>query len=154
MAIVYAAITVVTIGAFLAVGLDPWNALLHGLTAVCGGGFAADDQSIAGIGGRPVQAVAMLGGVFGAVSFLIWPQLRRGRWRPVLTAPELRAFATLCVAGTIGLFGTMTLLSGLTWREAAWDAALMSLSCQTTTGFASRRDSSGFGMASLGSTGS
>lgn len=136
MAIVYATITVVTIGAFLAVGLDPWNALLHGLTAVCGGGFAAHDQSIAGIGGRPVQAVGMAGGVFGAVSFLIWPQLRRGKWRPVLTAPELQAFATLCVLGTIMLFGTMTRFSGLPWREAAWDAALMSLSCQTTTGFA------------------
>jgi trk system potassium uptake protein TrkH len=135
MAMVYSGITVVTIVAFLAVGLDPWNALLHGLTTVCGGGFAADDASIGGIGGRGVQAVAMIGGVFGAVSFLIWPQLRKGRWREVLGAPELRAFATLCIAGSIVLFGTMTLLSGLPWRETLWDAFLMSLSCQTTTGF-------------------
>lgn len=136
MTIVYGAITGVTIAAFLAVGLDPWNALLHALTAVCGGGFAADDQSIAGIGDRPVQAVGMAGGVLGAISFLIWPQLRKGKWREVLGAPELRVFASLCVLGAAVLFGTMTLLSGLPWREAAWDAALMSLSSQTTTGFA------------------
>lgn len=135
MAMVYSSITVVTIAAFLAVGLDPWNALLHGLTTVCGGGFAADDASIAGIGDRGVQAVGMIGGVFGAISFLIWPQLRKGRWREVLGAPELRVFATLCIAGAMVLFGTMTLLSGLPWRETLWDAALMSLSCQTTTGF-------------------
>lgn len=136
MAIVYGAITLVTIAAFLAAGLDPWNALLHGLTSVCGGGFAADDQSIAGIGGRGVQAVAMGGGVFGAISFLIWPQLRKGKWREVLGAPELRVFAALCVSGALVLFATMTLLSGVPWREAAWDAPLMSLSSQTTTGFA------------------
>jgi trk system potassium uptake protein TrkH len=135
MTIVYGALTAGTIAAFLAAGLDPWHALLHGLTAVCGGGFAADDQSIGGIGGRPVQAVGMAGGVLGAISFLIWPQLRRGKWREVLGAPELRAFGGLCVLGAAVLFGTMTLLSGLSWREAAWDATLMSLSSQATTGF-------------------
>lgn len=135
MAIVYSSITGVTIAGFLAVGLDPWNALLHGLTTVCGGGFATDDASIGGVGGRAIQAVGMVGGVFGALSFLIWPQLRKGRWREVLGAPELRAFATLCGLGAAVLFGTMTWLSGLPWREALWDAALMSLSCQATTGF-------------------
>jgi trk system potassium uptake protein TrkH len=135
MTIVYGALTAGTIAAFLAAGLDPWHALLHGLTAVCGGGFAADDQSIGGVGGRAVQAVAMTGGVLGAISFLIWPQLRKGRWREVLGAPELRVFASLCLLGWGVLFGTMTQLSRLPWRATLWDAALMSLSCQATTGF-------------------
>ncbi len=137
MAIVYAAITLVTLAAFLAVGLDPWNAILHSLTAVCGGGFAADDSSLAGLGGRGVQLVGMLGGVLGAISFLTWPQLRRGRWRAVLGAPELRTFFACCLLGALLLFVTLTRLSGLAWREAAWDAVLMSLSCQSTAGFSS-----------------
>jgi trk system potassium uptake protein TrkH len=135
MAIVYGSLSLAGIGLYLAAGLDPWNALLHGLTTVCGGGFSTADASLGGVGGRVVQAVGMLGGALGAISFLIWPQLRKGRWREVLGAPELRAFASLCIAGTAVLFGTMTLLSGLPWREAAWDAVLMSLSCQATTGF-------------------
>lgn len=135
MTIVYGSLSLAGIGLYLAAGLDPWNALLHGLTTVCGGGFSTADASLGGVGGRVVQAVGMLGGALGAISFLIWPQLRKGRWREVLGAPELRAFASLCIAGAAVLFGTMTLLSGLPWREAAWDAALMSVSCQATTGF-------------------
>lgn len=135
MTIVYGVLSLTGIGAYLAAGLDPWAALLHGLTTVCGGGFSTDDASLGGVGGRAVQVVGMLGGVLGAISFLIWPQLRRGRWREVLGAPELRAFAALCILGSAVLFGTMTLVAGLPWRETLWDAALMSLSCQATTGF-------------------
>jgi len=135
MATVYVGLTVVAILALLAAGLRPGEAVLHGLTAVCSGGFATDDSSIGGVGGRAVQAVAMVAGTLGAVSFLIWPQLRRRRWQAALGAPELRAFFALSVAGFLLLFATMTQLSGLPFREAAWDAVLMSLSCQATTGF-------------------
>lgn len=135
MTIVYGLLSAGGIAGYLAAGLDPWNALLHGLTTVCGGGFSTADASLGGVGGRTVQAVGMLGGALGAISFLIWPQLRKGRWREVVGAPELRVFASLCIVGAVALHGTMTLLSGLPWREALWDAALMSLSCQATTGF-------------------
>jgi trk system potassium uptake protein TrkH len=135
MTIVYGSLSLAGIGAYMAAGLDPWNAVLHGLTTVCGGGFSTADASLGGVGDRAVQTVGMLGGVLGAISFLIWPQLRKGRWREVLGAPELRVFASLCILGAVALCGTMTLLSGLPWREALWDAALMSLSCQATTGF-------------------
>lgn len=135
MTIVYGSLSLAGIGVYLAAGLDPWTALLHGLTTVCGGGFSTADASLGGVGDRAVQAVGMLGGVLGAISFLIWPQLRKGRWREVLGAPELRVFASLCILGAVALYGTMTLLSGLPWRETLWDAALMSLSCQATTGF-------------------
>lgn len=135
MAIVYAGLTVLAILALFAAGLDAADALLHGLTAVCGGGFAADDSSIGGVGGRAVQTVAMVAGTLGAVSFLIWPQLRRGKWRAVVAAPELRAFIAFCLVGFLLLLLTMTRLSGLPLAEAAWDAFLMSLSCQATTGF-------------------
>ncbi|MCS6854138.1 MAG: hypothetical protein NZ523_05225, partial [Elioraea sp.] len=94
-----------------------------------------DDSSIGGVGGRAVQTVAMVAGTLGAISFLIWPQLRRGKVRAVLGVPELRAFAAFCLVGFLLLFLTMSRLSGLPLREAAWDAFLMSLSCQATTGF-------------------
>lgn len=135
MTFVYGALSAGGIVVYLALGLDPWTALLHGLTTVCGGGFSTSDASLAGVGERPVQAAGMLGGVLGAVSFLIWPQLRKGRWRAVLGAPELRSFAALCALGAALLSGTMTLVAGLPWRQALWDAALMSLSCQATCGF-------------------
>jgi trk system potassium uptake protein TrkH len=135
MTIVYGSLSLAGIVAYLAAGLDPWNAVLHGLTTVCGGGFSTSDASLGGVGGRAVQLVGMLGGALGAISFLIWPQLRKGRWREVLGAPELRAFAGLCILGSIVLFATMSLFAGLPWRAALWDAPLMSFSCQATTGF-------------------
>ncbi len=124
---IYLALTTVGLGALLASGAAPFDALLHTLSGVSTGGFSNHDRNIAALD-RASQAAALLLAFCGALPLLLYHKLAQRRARDFFRDLELRA---LCIA--IALGGMLVWASG----EVTWfDAWAQASSAQTGAGFA------------------
>lgn len=136
ISVIYLAMTLLCITAYLAAGLDVFDATVHALTTISTGGMANYDSSF---GALPAAShyVAAIFMVLAALPFVRFVQLTAGTAKPLLQDPQVRAF-----------FGTiMVIVAVLTlWRfiqlenpsEATFRAALFNtISIITGTGYAS-----------------
>ena len=118
-----------------AMGLAPFDALAHALSAISTGGFSTFDQSLGG--GLPTAApfavvfVSFLGAVSLPLYFYAW---RRGIGE-LLGDLELRTLAAACLAGTL-LLALWFWQAGTPVTEALRQGGLLVVSAQTTAGFA------------------
>ncbi len=126
-----------TAGGFLLIwllGAAPFPALLHTLAAVSTGGFSSFDNGLAVLD-QPAAAAVMLVSVLGALPFVVYLQALRGKPQRLFTDLQVRS---LLVAGLLGTFSLTALLHwqhSLDWSTAWFQAAILALSAQTTTGF-------------------
>ena len=136
ISVIYLAMTLLCITAYLTAGLDVFDATVHALTTISTGGMANYDSSF---GALPAAShyVAAIFMVLAALPFVRFVQLTAGTAKPLLQDPQVRAF-----------FGTiMVIVAVLTlWRfiqlenpsEATFRAALFNtISIITGTGYAS-----------------
>ncbi len=116
--------------AFLAVGLAPFDALIHVLATLSTGGFSSHAASIGHYGAAPaVQLVVALFMLAGAVSFPLYYFLRHDPDR-VRRDEELRALVVIAAAATLIAFA----VSGFApHRLIPWLFEMVS--ALTTTGF-------------------
>lgn len=119
--------------AFFAAGMPPWEALNHAMTAVATGGFSLWPGSLGHYRSLSIEIVAMLAMVAGAVSFVVHYQMLVGGpgvlWRDLQTRWLL--FGLLFGTGILGLL----LWRALPVREAFRVAAFQYVSAMTCTGF-------------------
>lgn len=106
---IYGALTVFAVGLFLALGMPPWQALNHGLTAIATGGFAITDDSFASYSSA-IQLAAMGITVLGAISFAAYRAAIEER-RPWLL---FKRVPTVCLLAGIAL--ATALLWLLRWQ--------------------------------------
>lgn len=133
----YGALTVLGILLLVAVGLDPWRAVLHTFASVSTGGFSTSDSSLAGIGGTPVYYAVTLLCFCSALPLVLWANGVRQGTSHVLGDVQTRwlvASGAVVVAVIILL---MALVEGLPWAQAIREGPVLALSAQTTTGFSS-----------------
>lgn len=127
---------IITLGAILALWWvldDGLTALLHALTAVSTGGFSSRDASLGGLPDYAAPA-AMGAALLGAVSLPLYYRAWHSGWRTFVRDAELKA---LFVAGlAITVLVAILNATELGWGGALWHGALMGLSAQTGTGFA------------------
>ncbi len=136
ISVIYLAMTLLCITAYLTAGLDVFDATVHALTTISTGGMANYDSSF---GALPAAShyVAAIFMVLAALPFVRFVQLTAGTAKPLLQDPQVRAF-----------FGTIVVIvAALTlWRfiqldnpsEATFRAALFNtISIITGTGYAS-----------------
>ncbi|MEN3009783.1 MAG: TrkH family potassium uptake protein [Candidatus Bipolaricaulaceae bacterium] len=130
---IYGLYTGLSVLAFFAAGMPPWEALNHAMTGVATGGFALWPESLGRYRSLAVEVAAMFAMVAGAVSFVVHYQMLLSGpsvlWRDLQT----RWFLLALLLGT-GLLGAVLL--GL-WpaREAFRVAAFQYVSAMTCTGF-------------------
>lgn len=132
--LVYLALTALGVALLVALGATGFDAVVHTFAGVSTGGFAPRDASLAALGARlqwGVLGVSLL----GAFSLPLYHELRMGRWRRLRDDPEARALlvAIAVVAGF--LFLALRGASGPAGVGAS-DVALLAVSAQSTTGFA------------------
>lgn len=132
---VYVGLTVAGVAALLALGVGPFDAAVHALSAVSTGGFSSHDDSIAGLGGPAVRVTVALLIVLGATSFSL--QYRTWRSGPMTLFRDGEFLALIAAAAaTWALVVLAEWAAGATaGARLAADAAFMALSAQTTTGF-------------------
>lgn len=136
--VVYGVLTVAAVLTLWALTGSWRDGLLHGLTSVSTAGFSSYADSLADWT-PAAQAAAMAFSMAGAVSLLFWYSLRTEGPRHLLDAREAQALVVLMALGTVLIV----------WAEAGWhdtplayldwgvvgDAAFVSASAQTTTGY-------------------
>jgi len=127
----YGLLTLGGVMALVAAGMGPWDALLHGLTAISTAGFTPRSDSMASWTGREgvlgVMAALM---VLGAVSIPLYPALARRGWRALRDDPQVPLLLALCLAGA----AVMIPAAGWT-RERVTSGAFHAVSAATTSGF-------------------
>ncbi|MBN1639760.1 MAG: TrkH family potassium uptake protein [Anaerolineae bacterium] len=82
---------------FLALGMPPFEALMHAITSLSTGGFSTNSIGVGVYGALP-SVVAMLLMLLGGISFGSHQALLSGKVRKLLRNPEVRALATIVVA--------------------------------------------------------
>ena len=134
--VVYATLTILGIPVLWGLCGDGFAALTHVLAAVSTGGFSSFDDSAAGFTHWPARFFVMFLGLCGAVSLPLYFRAYHGGWRQVVNDVELRGLLAVAVIVGAALVLTMTEARGATW-DTVGHALFLTLSAQTTTGFAS-----------------
>ena len=137
--VVYVALLAFGVVLLLGLGVGLFDAVVHSLAAVSTGGFSTRNDSIAGLGGVPVQT-AVIGLAFcGAISLSLYPRVWRAGWTRMFRDTELRAlFVTGCAVSLL-LVLSLTLVEGRSWSESLRAGPLLAFSAQTTSGFEAAR---------------
>lgn len=136
LGLAYVLLTVTCIVAYLATGLDMFDAFNHGLTTISTGGFSTHDQSF-GYFQNPVSGwVAVLFMIIGALPFVLIVQALRGQPMILWRDPQVRAL--LGFLGIVSL--VLTVYLGVEMEMPFHDALLKAtfnvVSIVTGTGYA------------------
>lgn len=129
----YSIMTVASVVALLAVGMNGFDAVNHAFAAISTGGFSTRDASIGHWDSPAIEAVIVLVMVAGNLSFLTSYAFLRGRFRDAFRTSELRLFLVLAAIGAAVLF-----LDGMTpfaEFKRARVAIFEAVTALTTTGF-------------------
>lgn len=136
ISVIYLAMTLLCITAYLTAGLDVFDATVHALTTISTGGMANYDSSF---GALPAAShyVAAIFMVLAALPFVRFVQLTAGTAKPLLQDPQVRAFfgtiVVIVVALTLWRFIQLDNPSEATFRAALFNT----ISIITGTGYAS-----------------
>jgi trk system potassium uptake protein TrkH len=127
---VYIALTALGFLAYIAVGMGPWDALLHVLATISTGGFSPYNKSIGHFSSPFVPLAVTLFVLLGAISFPLYYRARREGLGQLLGDVQVRVLLLLAAIGTLVFWG----FSG--WRPSELIPGLFhTASALTTAGF-------------------
>ncbi|MGA1212247.1 MAG: TrkH family potassium uptake protein [Solirubrobacterales bacterium] len=131
---VYLTLSAVGAIAYLAAGMNLFDAINHSMTSLATGGFSTRNDSMASYG-TAIQIVAIGGMLLGSINFAFyWLAIRRKRVTDLI--PEIRTFliivAIMTVAIAVSLFLTEDVIDA---DRTVLDSAFTVVSIITTTGY-------------------
>jgi len=97
--LIYVGYTLVGFLALWALGLAPYEALMHAITSLSTGGFSTNSVGVGLYGAMPT-IVALVLMLCGGISFGSHYELLRGNWRGFLRNPEIRILLAITVGGS------------------------------------------------------
>ncbi|MEM7339695.1 MAG: TrkH family potassium uptake protein [Actinomycetota bacterium] len=100
----YIGFTVVLVGAYLAAGMSPYDAVAHSFTTVSSGGFSPYNASIAEFESAAIEWIAIAAMFVAGTSFTLLFRLVRGRPGPLLSSIEFRIYVVIVVVATLVVF--------------------------------------------------
>jgi trk system potassium uptake protein TrkH len=135
--VVYLSISVAEVVALLAVGMPPYDAVVHTFTTVATGGFSPKTASIAFYDSVAVEAVIIFFMAISAVSFSLYYHLYRWRRLDALLDRELLVYLSVMAGAVLFVWGVLVFEGEYadSWGLALRDAAFTVPSIMTTTGF-------------------
>lgn len=133
---VYAILSVVIVLTYLAIGMEPLDAVVNAMATVSTGGFSSSDLSFSKYpgAGEFAGAVFMLAAGLPYVRYI---QLLRGQSRPLRSDPQVRFFLTAVLLATLASSLWAALHLGLAFDVAFREALFNISSIATGTGFSS-----------------
>jgi len=134
----YLAFTAACVLCYWLAGMEPFDAIAHGMTTVATGGYSTHDASMAYFDSPVIEAIAivfmLLGAINFSVHFLAWRMLRLQ-----LYGQDTQTRAFLFIVGGLSLFVAAVLYATGAYEqplEALRYATFQVVSVITTTGFA------------------
>ncbi len=134
---IYVALFALCAGAYRIFGMDWFDAVNHSMTTISTGGFSTHDSSF---GYFQNEALVWTGTIFmiaGALPFVAFIRLARGKYQAFFTDIQLKAFLTFLFSTILLIAITRAARSDTQIGEALTHSAFNIVSIVTTTGFAS-----------------
>ncbi len=133
--VVYALLSAVLAIVYLALGMTPFDAINHAMSALATGGFSTRTASL-GAFSPAIQWVTALFMFIAGVNFTLHYQVLTGRWKAWFRDPEWRWYLSSTVGVAVVVFVAIALAAGdwslTTLRHAVFNVAAV----HSTTGFA------------------
>lgn len=108
---IYVGLTVAAALAYMAVGMQPFDAINHALTSLSTGGFSTRDASFGAFQGAP-EYVASVFMVLASLPFVRYVQLVSGSARPLLRDTQVHVFLLIILTVTVAMTLFRLLVNG------------------------------------------
>lgn len=136
ISVIYVALTVLCGLSYLALGMPPFEALIHALTTLSTGGFSSSDASFGAFQG-PLEYVAAVFMILASLPFVRYIQLVAGTARPILVDSQIRAYVATILVLTIALTLYRVAVNGDNWEHGFREGVFNVTSIISGTGYAS-----------------
>ncbi len=135
--IIYAALTVICAISYWLAGMDSFDAIGHAMTTLATGGYSSHDSSIGFFQSATIEWLAVLFMTLGAMPFGLYIVALYGRPGALFRDDQVRLFLGI-IAGSILLLLLWRMLKhDIEFWRALREAAFVTVSAITTTGFTS-----------------
>lgn len=134
---VYVGITGLCTVVFIYLGMTPYDALVHALTACSTGGFSNYDASFGAYAG-PAEYAAVVFMILGSIPFLRLTQVFRGEAAPILRDAQIHAYLRWIAYAVMVIMGYRLLTGeGMALSDMLRETVFNVVSIFSGTGFAS-----------------
>lgn len=132
---VYAALTIALAVAYLLLGMPPFDAINHAMSALATGGFSTRTASL-GAFSPAIQWVTILFMLIAGTNFALHYRMFSGRWSAWFRDAEWRVYVGFAAGGAVICFAVLG-MAGRGWDLEAFRVATFNVvAVMTTTGFA------------------
>ena len=136
ISVIYLLLTLANVMAYLATGMDGFDALNHALTTISTGGFSTYDASFGTFQG-PAEYVASVFMVLASLPFVRYVQMMAGTAQPIMRDSQIRAYLGT-IAILVGVMAVYRVIANDDHAEHALREGLFNVtSIVSGTGFAS-----------------
>jgi trk system potassium uptake protein len=135
--LIYLGLSVVCWLGLMLLGMSPYESVCHTLTAISTGGFSSRNESIAAYNSVAIEVWIMLFMLLGAISFVLYAWLLRGRLERWRVEEEAKMYLAIVLAVSVVVAIDLVVVEqGHSWGSAAREASFQVISIVTTTGYA------------------
>jgi trk system potassium uptake protein TrkH len=149
IATIYAVFSVLCFLSYWVAGMSGFDALAHAMTTVSTAGFSTHDLSIGVFNNPRIEIIAMIFMISGALPFVIYMQMARGRFVPLWRDVQVRLFFFILISATALL--TLQRMLDTSGEADFWhvllDVSFNIVAIATTTGYTTEDFSSWGGFA-------
>ena len=138
----YVVFTIAAIGLFIVVGMPPWDAINHAMTAISTGGFSVHADSIGHYGSPRIEYAVVPVMIAGSIAFPVHYLIFKGELENFYTDVQTRWLFLWFGFGTIALTGTLYFRGTYGTLEETFRVALFQ--------FVSGASNAGFGTTTIG----
>lgn len=135
--VIYGALTALGVLLLLLLGGGIFNSIVYTFAAVSTGGYAPHDNSLAGLGGWPIQIAVTLIALAGSIPLIIYHRAYRHKRRGSVTHLQTRSILIAGLIVSIFLAVSMIFSQNRPVADALFSAPLTAFSAQSTAGFSS-----------------
>lgn len=131
---VYGFLTTIFVAVYIALGMSPFDSLLHSFSAISTGGFSTISASIGGFN-LPIQIVTILFMFLGGVNFVLLYRFLRADYKPLLKNTEFRLYFQIFLL--VSAFMILELvMNGFSGSSALLHGFFQSAAVISSTGYA------------------
>ncbi|MBL4627181.1 MAG: TrkH family potassium uptake protein [Roseicyclus sp.] len=136
IAVIYVVLTVVCALVYAALGMEPFDAIMHSLTTVSTGGFSNYNESF-GVFQGPLEYAGAVFMLLASLPFVRYIQLVAGTARPILVDSQIRAYFTTILLITAAFVLYRMAVSGTSVEVSLREGIFNVTSIISGTGYAS-----------------
>lgn len=133
--LIYAALTVICVIAYMMAGMEVFDALVHAMTTISTGGFSTYDTSFGHYDTPWSEIVAIIFMLIGGMPFVLYLQAMRGNSNALINDPQVRFFLSVVFTSIFVMTSYLVISQNIDMFEAVRRAAFNVVSIITGTGY-------------------